>query len=223
MSFPSPSPKQAKVIWLALTGMAVAVLAALGVALVWGLGKILEILSPVLWPLAVAGVLAYLLDPVVDFLEQRAIPRTRAIILVFIMAVVLLLGMAASVVPQLVNETRDLAMKIPSYTQRLRTGVERWANNPPLLLRKFLGREKSAATTTNAISQTQIDSDTTVTNALPASPKDATPASFWDQALNRDTLRSASGWLATVLPKIGSWLFGQVTRVAAWFGVLAGL
>jgi predicted PurR-regulated permease PerM len=223
MSLTSPSAKQARVIWLAITGMAVAVLAALGVALVWGLGKILEILSPVVWPLAVAGVMAYLLDPVVDYLERKAIPRTRAIVLVFVVAVVLLLGMVASVVPQLLTESRDLALRIPSYTERLQKSINRWATNPPALLRRFLVREKTATTATNEPTGTNIDSGVNLTNNVSSPSNGAPPASLWDKALSRDTLETASGWLAKVLPKIGSWLFGQVTRVASWFGVLAGL
>ncbi|PYJ04467.1 MAG: hypothetical protein DME25_09920, partial [Verrucomicrobia bacterium] len=100
MSFPPPSPKQARLIWAALTGLAVAALGVLVVACVWGLGQVLRMLSPVLWPLAVAGVLAYLLDPVVDFLERRHVPRTRAILCVFTCAVALMLALVGSIVPQ---------------------------------------------------------------------------------------------------------------------------
>ena len=88
MSLPAPSPRQGRIIWLALTGLAIALLVALLIALVWGLGQIIRVLSPVLWPLAVAGVLAYLLDPLVDSLERRNIPRTRAILCVFALAAV---------------------------------------------------------------------------------------------------------------------------------------
>ena len=64
MSLQSPTEKQTRVIWLAVTGLAIAVIVALVVALVWGLGQVLNVFSPVIWPLAVAGVLACLLDPV---------------------------------------------------------------------------------------------------------------------------------------------------------------
>ena len=58
MSLPSPSARQASLIWLALSGLAMGVLVLLIVTLIWGLGIVVRILSPVLWPLAVAGVLA---------------------------------------------------------------------------------------------------------------------------------------------------------------------
>jgi len=93
MSLPSPSARQAGVIWLALSGLAIGVLVLLVVTLIWGLGIVVRILSPVLWPLAVAGVLAYLLDPVVDFFERRGMSRPRAIVGVFALAL-LLVGLA---------------------------------------------------------------------------------------------------------------------------------
>ena len=70
MSLPPPSKKQNRVIWFALTGLAVATVIALIVATVWGLGRVLDLLSPVVWPLAIAAVLACLLSPVVDFFER---------------------------------------------------------------------------------------------------------------------------------------------------------
>ena len=75
MNFPPPSQRQARAIWFALTAFAVAVVIALLAGLIWGLGHALGILSPVLWPLAVAVVVAYLLDPVVDWIERRKVPR----------------------------------------------------------------------------------------------------------------------------------------------------
>src|SRR5574340_661808 len=109
MNLPPPTERQARVIWLALTGLAVAVLVALVVALIWGLGQVLRMLAPVLWPLAVAGVIAYLLDPVVDFFERKGARRAHAILYVFGLALLIVAGMFGSVVPQVINETRQLA------------------------------------------------------------------------------------------------------------------
>jgi predicted PurR-regulated permease PerM len=225
MSFPPPTPKQARAIWLALTGLAIATLVALAVALVWGLGKVLDLFSPVLWPLAVAGVLACLLDPVVDFLERKRVPRTRAILCVFALAFMLLVALLSSVVPQLVIEVRQLVSKIPAYGAALENRIEGWINKPPPSLRRFLGTWN---TTTNNISATNALAPTTnapaaTTNALgPASAPGDTHL-LWPGTLDKETLKSATEWLAKALPKVGAWLFGQVTKVASWFGVLAGL
>src|SRR5689334_6408073 len=89
MNFPPPTDKQARILWRAATAFAIALLVASLVLCVWGLGWLLKLLSPVLWPLAIAGVIAYLLDPVVDFLERRKVSRQRAILLVFGLGLIL--------------------------------------------------------------------------------------------------------------------------------------
>ena len=58
MNFPPPTPEQARVIWLAVTALAGAVLVGILAGVIWGFGQVLHLLSPVLWPLAVAGSLA---------------------------------------------------------------------------------------------------------------------------------------------------------------------
>src|SRR5712691_192418 len=143
MTFPPPTPGQAKLIWLALTGLSIALLFGLFAGLIWGLGEVLGILAPVLWPLAVAGVLALLLDPVVDFLEGKGLPRLRAIVCVFAIALAVLMGLLGSIVPQVVRETQELVQRIPVYAIRIQTQVEQWLNHPPVLLRKLLQEESS--------------------------------------------------------------------------------
>src|SRR5437868_6310065 len=124
MSFPPPTDRQARVIWASLTGLAIAVILALIVGAVWGLGRVLHALGPVLWPIAVAGVLSYLLDPVVDAIERHRVPRARAILCVFTLALVIVLAIVSSVVPQLVRETRELAEKVPAYAASLQNRME---------------------------------------------------------------------------------------------------
>ena len=148
MSLPPPSLPQARVIWLALTGLAFAFILALIVGVVWGLGRALDLLSPVVWPLAVAGVLAYLLDPVIDFFERKGVPRTRSILLVFAVAVGLFLAMLGSILPQAISESQDLAARIPDYGEKLWHRAEDWVKNPPEFLRRYLkslARDDAAA------------------------------------------------------------------------------
>ena len=234
MSLPSPTPKQAQIIWLALTGIAVATLALLVAGLIWGLGQALHILAPVIWPLAIAGVIAYLLDPVVDKLETRGVPRTRAIIMVFACAVVLMLGLLGSVVPQIVTETSDLIKRVPTYSQRVQTRVKNWIDHPPALLRKLVDRSLGT-TATNAPSTDQatpalatISSTNTTasasTNAAPDVAEDSASASaFWGKVVGKDTVKSAADWFAKMAPKVVNWAGEQFFRVASFFGLLAGL
>ncbi len=225
MHFPPPTERQARIIWLAVTGLGLATLVALVAALIWGLGHVLRILSPVLWPVAVAGVLAYLLDPVVDAIEKRGTPRPRAIVTVFGLALFLVLGVIGSVVPQLVIETRTLASRVPAYANRLERQVQHWVDHPPGIVARFLHREvpsipEAGPPTTNTA---VAEGATNITTVPPPTPARSPESPLLSAALDKDNLQTATGWLAKVLPRIGSWLFGQVGRVASWFGVLAGL
>src|SRR4051812_30602289 len=139
MSFPPPTRRQANLFWTALSGLAIALLVGLIVLLVWGLGRVLDILSPVLWPLAVAGVVAYLLDPVVDFFERKGLPRTRAIVSVFVLAVLIVAGVVANVAPPIVSQTREFAERIPAIQTNVQQRVEIWINNPPAWFEKVFG------------------------------------------------------------------------------------
>jgi predicted PurR-regulated permease PerM len=224
MSFPPPTQGQARAMWLALTGLSFAILTALIVVLIWGIGRVVSILAPVLWPLAVAGVLAYLLDPVVDYVESKGPTRPRAIICVFALAAVLICALFGSVVPQLVNETRQLAARVPEYAVRIKHRIEDWATHPPPFIQKFIVKRNPAPA---------IDSSSASTNQSPADPvlepspsvasSSTNSPALLMTALDKSNLEAATAWLASAAPRVGSWLFGQVGRVASWFGVLAGL
>jgi predicted PurR-regulated permease PerM len=220
-SYPPPTPRQARIIWLALTGLAIAVLVALVAALIWGLGHVVRILSPVLWPVAVAGVLAYLLDPVVDFIERKGGSRVRAIVCVFGIALILIAALFSSVVPRLVNETRQLVSQIPTYVVRLEKRVADWMDNPPTLVRKWLEREERPRRSATATNEILAASSTNALGTLAPAGTNAPP--LLAGALDKESLQTVTAWLAAFLPRAGSWLFGQVGRMAAWFGVLAGL
>ena len=198
--------------WMALTGLSVALLLALIGGLIWGMGQVLRVLSPVLWPLAIAGVLAYLLDPLVDFFERKRVPRTRAIIVVFIIALAIVGALLGSVVPQIVNETRDLANRLPEYATRIQQRTEKFITQPPDVFRKLF----------NAYSE-RTGQAAPGGAAQPAAPADQVAPAKQSEGLNPETIQSASDWLKTAAPKVGAWIFGQVGKVASWLGVLAGL
>jgi predicted PurR-regulated permease PerM len=121
-----PTPQQARLIWLAVTAMSLAIFLAVVGLIIWGLGWLLQELTPVLLPLAMAGIMAYILDPVVDFLEARGMNRAWAILLVFFLGVALVVGISVLVLPRLLAEGKDLADKIPSYFQNLTQKIQAW-------------------------------------------------------------------------------------------------
>ncbi|MEI6656485.1 MAG: hypothetical protein WCP45_17115, partial [Verrucomicrobiota bacterium] len=78
-----PTRFQQKSLWNAATGLAILIIGSLLVALTWLVGAIFGYLQPVLIPLIVAGIIAYLLDPLVCFLEKRGMRRLWAVVTVF--------------------------------------------------------------------------------------------------------------------------------------------
>jgi predicted PurR-regulated permease PerM len=134
MPIKPPTERQASLLWFALTGVALATVVALLTAGIWGVGKILDLLSPVIWPLAIAAVVACLLSPIVDFLETRRVPRAHSILLVFALVIATVGAMVASIIPQVLDETGQLVHKVPEYTQRLQERINHLMASPPAFL-----------------------------------------------------------------------------------------
>jgi len=222
MNLKPPTENQSRILWFALTGLAIASVVALVVAAIWGLGRLLNLLGPVLWPLAIAAVVACVLDPVVDWLERRKVPRTRAIVLVFVAAFSLVTGVLGSVIPKIVVEVHELVIKSPAYVSDLRHRAEVWVAHSPAIVRQVLPMT-NVPPDTNAVP--------TATNILaatnpPAAANAATNSSVTNLPplqIDKQAIASAADWLAESLPKLASWLFGQSSKVADFFGLLAGI
>lgn len=223
-ALPPPAPQQAKIIWFAITAFAVAGVLGLLAGLVWATGRVLQLLAPVLWPLALGGVVAYLLDPLVDFLVRRRIPRARAITLVFVTACTLVVGVFLSFVPQVVGEARQFSERVPGYSHKLRQRLDSWATNPPVMVRRLLAARDLFVRQTNAVPESVITTDAqgiSETNTLPVAAAGSQPSRI--PSISPETLRSFTTWVGNLLPGVGSWAADQVGRVSGWLGVLVGL
>jgi predicted PurR-regulated permease PerM len=114
LGFPPPTKRQARVLWFSLTMFSVAVVMVLLGLLVWGVSIVLHRLSAVMVPMAVALILAYILNPVVEFLQhKRSMPRMWAVTFVFGLAALLILSVLASALPGLNRESRKLVHEAP--------------------------------------------------------------------------------------------------------------
>ena len=90
-----PTRFQQKTLWNAATGVSILVLGALILGLIWLVGYVFGFLQPVLVPLIVAGIVAYVLEPVITFLEKRGMTRLWSVITLFsgiLLAVTLLVA-----------------------------------------------------------------------------------------------------------------------------------
>ena len=107
MEFNGPSPYQRKTMWKAATGLAILVIGLLLVGLIWVTSSALSFLQPVLVPIAIAGVIAYLLDPVVTWLMNKGMSRLKSVLSVFTVFILLIIALSSIVIPPIVTQFTD--------------------------------------------------------------------------------------------------------------------
>lgn len=86
-------------------------------------GGLLYLLSPILAPFLFAAILAYILDPLVERLSGRYVPRTLAVVLVMVGVLLLLAALALVVLPVFAKELRLLAERLPAFIDWLNLRV----------------------------------------------------------------------------------------------------
>ena len=114
----TPSPFQKKVWFNALTAFCIVLIGALLVGGIWLTGEILAYLQPVLVPLAVAGIMAYLIEPIVNFLQRKGFGRMKAIIVVFILSIVSVVGFSWMVAAPLSSQVKKLNSNKVVYLEK---------------------------------------------------------------------------------------------------------
>ena len=79
---------------------------------------IFEFISVIMLPVILAGLLYYLLNPLVDMMEKRKINRLVAITIVFVLITVLLIWGLAVVIPNLQAQIVSFFRNMPSYLKQ---------------------------------------------------------------------------------------------------------
>ncbi len=99
----------------------------LAVALV--VGGLLYLLAPILAPFLFAAILAYILDPLVERLTGKFVPRTLAVLLAMFAVLLAIVALALIVLPLFAKELKLLAERVPEFivwlNQRLAPFLER--------------------------------------------------------------------------------------------------
>ena len=114
-----PTPWQKKSIWAALTTLSIVAIGAVAITLVWLFSSVIAFLQPILIPFAVAGVLAYLFEPVVAKIVSLGTSRRRAVFAVFAIVVIALTGILIWLIPAVWTQTGHLVQKVPVYRDRV--------------------------------------------------------------------------------------------------------
>ncbi|PYK80256.1 MAG: hypothetical protein DME38_04105 [Verrucomicrobia bacterium] len=121
-----PAEWQQKAIWAAISALAVSFLIFVFIAVVWIMANVISFLQPILIPVAIAAILAYLLDPVVTRMAAGGLGRTKSIILLFAIAGLALAAIGTWLVPAIGMQSNSLVKELPQYTVKARDQIVEW-------------------------------------------------------------------------------------------------
>ena len=103
-----PTLVQRRWCWDALTLASLVTIGTIIVGLIWLTTRILGFLQPLLVPIAAAGIIAYLLDPLVTKLKNLGISSFRSVLIVFSGFMLFMIILALSVFPAAFSQAADL-------------------------------------------------------------------------------------------------------------------
>ncbi len=232
-----PNAFQRATLWTAITALSITVIGALLVGLIYLTTRVIAFLQPLLIPFAVAGVLAYLLEPVVARLVRWKMKRQHAVMTVFVAAISLFVGVTFLVVPALQKQTGEFALALvgtkenKGYLQKARENVLAYAAQRNEKLKERYGVDllhwgaavSTPSESTPAPTPTPDLAKQIVDPAAPGTPTAAitTPLDE-DERSSYYTLQDllSGDWLQNTLPKLGRNLWEFIrSSVGGFLGV----
>ncbi len=99
---------------------------------------ILWLLNDIMLPFIAGMVLAYFLDPVADWFEEKGVPRLLATVIILIVSLVILIMLAIIILPILGDQVSSFAVKLPGYIKSL---IELFNSAAPEWLKQALASQ----------------------------------------------------------------------------------
>jgi len=147
-----PTLWQKKTMWAALSALSIVFIVVVAGATIWVGASIISFLQPILIPVAIAAILAYLLDPLVTRMCKSGLSRTKAVGFLFVIVFLSLVALGTWLVPTISMQSTNFAKELPAYTQRARDRVVDLIVQYNRTFGPTGGtRGKSASTTTNLV------------------------------------------------------------------------
>jgi predicted PurR-regulated permease PerM len=146
------NPSQRLIVGYALTMAALLGSVAMAIYGLIVLGQLVRFFSSVLWPLAVAGVLALVLRPIIDLLEIRLrLHRTWSVVVLYVAVVALLSFVLVLAVPPLIEQMLNFITYLPELgartTKYFEQNYPRWAETAHEKMQNPMVREMVDALT----------------------------------------------------------------------------
>jgi len=118
-----PTPWQRKTMWAALTALFVVLLITIACSVVWIAANVIGFLQPILIPVTIAVILAYLLDPLVTRMTARGLGRTKAVLALFTIAILSIGVLITWLAPIVSMQAANVGRELPQYTSKARDKV----------------------------------------------------------------------------------------------------
>ncbi len=191
-----PTKPQRRILWTALTALAVTLLLGVAALVFYGFIAFLSWSYPILLPIGLAVIIALVLEPVVAFTQKRGLRRGTATLLVCLLAVIGFMLFWAFLLPPLVSQAGGFFKSLPGMLSngvaQLDASLTSAPETSPLELRSTAlvpAPASAAATNQLAVAQPPTNQNQELQPAAP------------DAGSSND--RSAiQAWLKTNLPAI---------------------
>lgn len=136
--------------WASLTALFVVLLITIACSVIWIAAKVVGFIQPILIPVAIAVILAYLLDPLVTKMTKHGLSRTKAVIALFTIAFLSIGALIAWLAPVVSMQAANVGRELPHYTQQARDQLADLIYRYDSAFGSGSGkREKSTSPTTN--------------------------------------------------------------------------
>ena len=114
----NPTPFQKKLFWAALTAVSAYVIGYILFRVGSVLVQAISFLQPVLIPVAISAILAFLLEPVVRWLMRLRISRLLSIVIVYLAVTAVFAGILIWILPAAYRQGNVFLKQFPSYSEK---------------------------------------------------------------------------------------------------------
>lgn len=216
-----PTSFHLSALWTAVAALSVTVTIAIVVGFIYLGTQIIAFLQPLLIPFAVAGVLAYLLEPVVARLVRWGLSRQRAVLLVFSLVSAIFVGVLLLILPTAISQGAEFAKEVPGYAEKAKDRVSslvtewhgRIKKDYGIELLDFLGNQKKDEALTGPPVPAPLPSTTT---AAQGNTKAGDPTMIDGQDFDLNDVLSGD-WIKESLTNLAPWSWSLVRRSLGGF------
>jgi predicted PurR-regulated permease PerM len=221
-----PTLWQKKIIWNAITSLSLLVIASIVIFTLYVTTQILAFLQPLLLPIAVAGVFAYLLEPVVSWLVRKRMRRLLAVIIVFGAFVLGAALLVVGVVPSIYTESVKFSSALPGYVERSWSAIDGFLEQKLEKFPQIGGNASPSPTGSAGLTPAPTVGLTPLATPI-SSPGGENPNSRLARYQNNPYVQQSLQYLQDQLPSLvqRTWTLFQTSLTGFFgvFGIMVGL